>query len=162
MALLLLDHLGYHLQCQLEVEKIIKIVQRLVHKYKVDCDDIAIIAPHRAQNNAIRLALQQSLDLELDQLPLIDTVERIQGAEREIVIFSLTTSDADYMENEFLNNPNRFNVAITRAKRKLIVIASQHFFYNIAHNEEALINNQCFKSFLEYCNSNNCIFQTAK
>ncbi|MCU7837611.1 MAG: DEAD/DEAH box helicase [gamma proteobacterium symbiont of Taylorina sp.] len=158
VALLLLDHQGYHQQCQPEVEKIIKIVQRLVHQYKVACDDIAIIAPHRAQNNAIRLALQQSLALELDQLPLIDTVERIQGAEREVIIFSLTTSDADYIENEFLNNPNRFNVAITRAKTKLIVIASQHFFYNIAHNEEALINNNCFKSFLEYCNSSNCIF----
>lgn len=133
VTLLLLNHLGYHQQCRPEVEKIVDIVQRLIDEYKVNCDDIAIIASHRAQNNAIRQALQQNLKLELDQLPLIDTVESIQGAEREIIIFSLTTSDEDYIENEFLNNPNRFNVAITRAKTKLIVIASENFFNNIVH-----------------------------
>jgi superfamily I DNA and/or RNA helicase len=159
VTLLLLNHQIYHQQCLPEVKKVTDIVNRLVLEYKVSCEDIAIIAPHRAQNNAIRLSLQQSLKLELDQLPLIDTVERVQGAEREVIIYSLTTSDADRIENEFINNSNRFNVAITRANVKLIIIASKHFFYNIAHNEEALENGSCFKSFLKFCDNNNYIIE---
>jgi superfamily I DNA and/or RNA helicase len=159
VTLLLLDHQVCHQQCVPEVKKVTDIVKRLVLEYKVSCKDIAIIAPHRAQNNAIILSLQQSLKLELNQLPLIDTVERVQGTEREVVIYSLTTSDADHIENEFLNNPNRFNVAITRAKTKLIIIASKQFFYHIAHNEIALENGRCFKRFLEFCSKNNYILE---
>jgi superfamily I DNA and/or RNA helicase len=53
-------------------------------------------------------------------LPLIDTVERVQGAERDVILFAFTTSDLDFVGSDFLNNPNRFNVAITRARQKLV------------------------------------------
>ncbi len=59
-----------------------------------------------------------------DDLPLIDTVERIQGAEREVILFGFTCSDPDQVLSEFLNNPNRLNIAITRTRHKPIVVGS--------------------------------------
>ena len=71
-------------------------------------------------------------------LPVIDTVERLQGAERDVVLFSVTTSDPDHRDSPFLNNPNRFNVAITRARHKLVVVGSQAFFTQVPHTDAAL------------------------
>lgn len=61
---------------------------------------------------------------------LIDTVERIQGQERDVIIFSLATSNPDKAKQraDFFFNPNRFNVAITRARKKRIVIANRILF----------------------------------
>jgi len=89
--------------------------------------DIAVITPFRAQANAIRIALQE---VDLDRIPsrelVIDTVERMQGQEREVVIVSLTTSDPAWVTRlaEFYFQPERLNVAVTRAKRKLILVGS--------------------------------------
>ncbi len=91
-------------------------------------EEIAVIAPHRRQNVRIREFLAKTgLD---DKNILIDTVERIQGQERDLVILSMTLSDPDILnaEIDFLYLPNRFNVATTRARRKLLVIASPCFF----------------------------------
>ena len=62
--------------------------------------------------------------------PVVDTVERIQGRERDLVFLSMTLSDPDLLagESEFLFLPNRFNVAMTRARKKLVVISSPSFF----------------------------------
>ena len=84
-------------------------------------------SPHRAQNNAISARLSALLEGSDHELPLIDTVERVQGAERDVIIFGFTTSDRDYVTSGFLNNPNRFNVVMTRARKKLIVIGSKVF-----------------------------------
>lgn len=90
--------------------------------------EIAVIAPHRRQNVKIREYLARAGIT--GEHPVVDTVERIQGQERDLVILSMTLSDPDVLSNEsdFLFLPNRFNVAITRARRKLVVIASPLFF----------------------------------
>ncbi|MCI5146053.1 MAG: hypothetical protein D3923_11105 [Candidatus Electrothrix sp. AR3] len=103
---------------------------------------------HQAQNNRITRRLTELVG-NSDDLPHIDTVERIQGAEREVILFGFTCSDPDQVQGEFLNNPNRFNVAITRARHKLIVVGSETFFAAVAQNEESLRANVCFKAFFE-------------
>jgi superfamily I DNA and/or RNA helicase len=57
----------------------------------------------------------------------IDTVERFQGGERDVIIVSATASDPDYVlaEASFLLDLNRLNVAISRPRKKLIVVASR-------------------------------------
>ena len=60
-------------------------------------------------------------------LPVIDTVERIQGQERELVVVSLVASDPDHLAGDaagFFYSGNRLNVTMTRARTKLIVVAS--------------------------------------
>ena len=76
--------------------------------------DIAVIAPYAAQ---VRL-LREELRIPAVE---VDTVDGFQGREKEAVVISLVRSNA---ENEigFLADARRMNVALTRARKKLIVI----------------------------------------
>ncbi len=140
------DHHGCGQESIIEAEIMARLAHRLLSKYGLHKEQLALISPHRAQNNRITRRLTELLGGS-DDLPLIDTVERIQGAEREVILFGFTCSDPDQVLGEFLNNPNRFNVAITRARHKLIVVGSETFFTAVAHNEESLRANACFKEF---------------
>ena len=157
VALLLVDHRGCHQKADLEVEIVAGLAHRLMAEQGLSADRLALISPHRAQNNAIADCLGKLLGDEA-ALPLIDTVERVQGAERDVILFAFTTSDPDYIESAFLNNPNRFNVAITRARQKLIVVGSRVFFSTVPQTEEALRANSCFKAFHEFCREQNSLF----
>jgi superfamily I DNA and/or RNA helicase len=88
--------------------------------------DIAVIAPYAAQVRRLR---------ELLPLPTleIDSVDGFQGREKEAVVISLVRSNPE-AEIGFLADVRRMNVALTRARRKLIVIGdsatvSAHPFY---------------------------------
>ena len=109
-----------------EADLVAGIVQELL-RCGVAPREIAVIAPFRAQANAIRIALQKS---DPDRVPsrdlVVDTVERMQGQERDVVIVSFTASDPAWVTRlaEFYFQPERLNVAVTRAKRKLILVGS--------------------------------------
>jgi len=87
-----------------------------------ESEDIGVVTPHNAQKGR----LIESLG---DQATA-DTVERFQGGERNVMFISATASDPDYVrsESEFLLNPNRLNVAMSRMKKKLVIIASESIF----------------------------------
>ena len=80
----------------------------------VSSKQIAVISPYSAQ---VRLLASQSPDPDIE----IDSVDGFQGREKELVVVSLVRSN---MEGEmgFLADTRRMNVAMTRARRKLIVI----------------------------------------
>ncbi len=89
-------------------------------------NDIAVIAPYAAQVRRLR---------ELLPLPAleIDSVDGFQGREKEAVVISLVRSNPEG-EIGFLADVRRMNVALTRARRKLIVIGDSatlagHPFY---------------------------------
>ena len=50
----------------------------------------------------------------------------MQGQEREVIIYSMTAGDLDYMTEmgDFLYNPNKLNVAFSRAKSKLMPLSA--------------------------------------
>jgi DNA replication ATP-dependent helicase Dna2 len=87
-------------------------------------DHIGVVTPYRAQGRAIRNALSQRFGLKLANQVIADTVERMQGQERELIILSLATGDEAYLTAVagFFFQPERLNVSITRAMSKLIVI----------------------------------------
>ena len=98
--------------------------------------ELAVIAPYAAQ---VRLLRDQ---LRIDGLE-IDTVDGFQGREKEAVIISLVRSNTKG-EIGFLGDTRRMNVALTRARRKLIVIGDSatiggHDFYQrlLAYFEQA-------------------------
>jgi superfamily I DNA and/or RNA helicase len=128
--------------------------------YGIEPERLAIVTPHRAQNNAITQRLSHLLAERGGgvTLPVIDTVERLQGAERDVVLFSVTTSDPDHLASSFLNNPNRFNVAITRARHKLVVVGSTAFFAQVPPDETALQANYCFKAYYHRCQEEGSLF----
>ena len=158
VALLIVDHQGRHQKSDEEIEITTQLAHRLIAEHGLDPDQIALISPHRAQNNATADSLAKRLGDANAKLPLIDTVERVQGAERDVILYAFTTSDPDYVTSSFLNNPNRFNVAITRARQKLIVVGSRAFFSAIPQSEDELRANRCFKSFYEFCRERESLF----
>lgn len=151
VVLVLANHEGCHQESETEVDIMARLAYRMMTRFQLEPEQLAIISPHRAQNNAITKRLSGLIGSEA-VLPLIDTVERVQGAERDVILFGFTSSDPDHVMSEFLNNPNRFNVAITRARHKLIVVGSRAFFSAIPNTEKGVRANECFKAFFEHLN----------
>jgi uncharacterized protein len=89
---------------------------------EADDNTIGIVTPHNAQKGRLNQKFR-------DQAT-VDTVERFQGGERDVMVISATASDPDYVrsEAEFLLNPNRLNVAMSRMKKKLVIVASKSVF----------------------------------
>ena len=99
----------------------------------VQFKDIAIISPYRAQIREIKKALNSKIggiDTERTKALFVDTVDRMQGQERDYVIYSLANSHPleAKVRLEFFYSPNRLNVAITRAIKKCIVISNYKVF----------------------------------
>ena len=94
--------------------------------------DIGVIAPYAAQ---VRLLREQTDDPHLE----IDTVDGFQGREKEAIVISLVRCN-ERNEIGFLADTRRMNVALTRAKRKLIVIG----------DSATLANHDFYAAMLEY------------
>lgn len=82
--------------------------------------DILVVAPYNAQMSALRTALSEYTDLE------VGTVDRFQGMEAPIVIYSMTSSSAEDAPRglEFLYSLNRLNVATSRAQALVILVGN--------------------------------------
>jgi len=125
-------------------------------------DDMAILTPFRAQVRQIKKALMKILNYKAFEDKLfIDTVERIQGQERDIIIFSLATTDPikAMQRASFFFNPNRFNVAITRAKKKRIVIGHKNLFQLSSSDKEL---DKMIANFRDFYNSSYKVFEQAE
>ncbi len=103
---------------------------------------IGVITPYKAQLHLLReLLLEENKEFISGMNITINTVDAFQGQERDVVIISLVRSN-DKSEIGFLSDTRRMNVAMTRAKKKLIVIG-----------DSATIGNFPFYSrFLDYVN----------
>jgi DNA replication ATP-dependent helicase Dna2 len=102
-------------------------VQRLVQGLQargVDNAQIGVIAPYRAQVAAIR----QRLATCGEPTVTVDTVDRFQGGEREVILLSFGQERAGTSgsaRTAFVADAHRLNVALTRAQRKLIVLGDR-------------------------------------
>lgn len=96
-------------EAQLAVQRVEQLLQHGVRP-----QDIAVISPYAAQ---VRLLRELLTAPEVE----VDTVDGFQGREKEAVVISLVRSN-ERAEIGFLNDIRRMNVALTRARRKLIVI----------------------------------------
>jgi superfamily I DNA and/or RNA helicase len=108
-----------------EADLVVEKVQALLDA-GLSAAEIAIISPYSAQVQLLRGSLQQP---EME----IDSVDGFQGREKEAVIVSLVRSNREGKIG-FLEDVRRMNVALTRARRKLIVIGDSatitaHPFY---------------------------------
>ncbi|HEU4562670.1 MAG TPA: ATP-binding protein, partial [Longimicrobium sp.] len=110
---------------------------------------LAILSPHRAQNSAILHELVRA-GWSYGELPIVDTVERMQGNEREMIIVSYAVADHEYAEREaeFLLDPNRFNVAITRPRAKLVLLVSDHVLRALPRDERVMTGSMALKGYL--------------
>lgn len=96
--------------------------------------DFGIISPYRAQVRLIRKLLKwQKFFRSLRRQITVNSVDGFQGQERDVIIISMVRDNADGNIG-FLRDLRRMNVAITRARMKLIILGnaetlSQHKFY---------------------------------
>ena len=96
--------------------------------------DFGIITPYRGQARLIRRLLKmQHYFRKLKRRITVGTVDGFQGQERDVIVISLVRDNADGNIG-FLRDLRRMNVAITRARMKLIIIGnaetlSRHRFY---------------------------------
>ena len=102
-----------------EAECVSNIVKELM-SIGLNHNDIAVVTPFRKQVSLIR-SMTRNIVAE-DDMPLIDTVERLQGQDVDCVIISFVKTSASNVD--FIFNPNRLNVMISRAKRKVFIITS--------------------------------------
>lgn len=77
----------------------------------------------------------------------VDTVERFQGQQRDVMIatFALGDPDAISDEDEFLLSLNRFNVMASRARAKLIVLVSRQVVDHMSADPEVLRSSALLK-----------------
>jgi superfamily I DNA and/or RNA helicase len=108
-------------------------------KKGLPADEIAVLSPFRAQAANVRRHIRKNPDISEKQRKLVvaDTIDKMQGQEREVIIFSLVAGDLEYMTEmaEFLYNPNKLNVAFSRAKSKLIIVGNIEQLRNISTEE---------------------------
>ncbi|MBL7697384.1 MAG: TM0106 family RecB-like putative nuclease [Chitinophagaceae bacterium] len=132
------SHQGNSNQSPEEVKVIQHTVKELLSKnveyitsknetHKLTSESIKIISPYNAQVNAISLALPNIK---------VGTVDKFQGQEAEVIIFSMATSSpADAPRGmDFLYSLNRLNVAVSRAKAVFILIANPALFEPDCHS----------------------------
>jgi len=99
-----------------------------------------IISPYRAQVKYLQEALNANALLQSLATIDIDTIDAFQGQERDIIYLSLVRSN-DKGEIGFLSDYRRMNVALTRARKKLVVIG----------DSATLGNHPFYNRFLDYC-----------
>jgi DNA replication ATP-dependent helicase Dna2 len=125
-----IDHCGAAMRSRREAAVVAEMLLELMIHHGIPSSELAVATPFRAQSMAIReqldrRAAQRSFHPE-GGMPLVETVERIQGREREVMILSFAASDPDWLasQSDFYYMPNRLNVALTRARSKCILVAS--------------------------------------
>jgi len=114
-----------------------ELVKYIVEKIKelgISPEDIGVITPYKDHEDYLKKIIP---DVE------VKTVDGFQGREKEIIIISLVRSNPD--ENiGFLDDLRRLNVALTRAKRKLIIIG----------DSKTLSSNETYRKLIEYIKEN--------
>lgn len=105
---------------------------------------VGIISPYKEQREWLKESMQ-SQDLPLDKVREISvkTIDGFQGEERDVIYISLVRSN-EAGEIGFLSDLRRMNVAITRARKKLVVIG----------DSATVGNSEFYRSFLQYCEEN--------
>jgi len=90
-------------------------------------EEIGVVSPYRAQGREIRNRLRRLVpEPDVHRAIVVDTVERMQGQEREVILVSLATSSPAFAAElaDFFFQPQRLNVTITRPRTKLIIVGS--------------------------------------
>jgi len=122
-----------------EAAIVVKVVNDLLAPGDLTPEDIGVISPYAGQVRLIRSMVDDVIEgLE------VKSVDGYQGREKEIIVLSTVRSN-DAGKVGFLSNYRRLNVALTRAKRGLIVIG----------DDRTLRNDSTWASWLDWISESN-------
>lgn len=110
---------------------------------------LAVVTPHRAQNAALRDELRP---LGLGE-PYVETVDRIQGRERDAIIAGYCVSDPEFAASlaEFLFSAKRLNVMVTRARMKLILFVSRRLMEIVPPDDDVFHDAWLLREYVYEC-----------
>jgi hypothetical protein len=110
---------------------------------------VAIVTPHRAQRTLLRRELADFAG----PVDVIDTVEKLQGNERETVIVSGSASDPSAIgaTAEFILGLKRSNVAFSRPRARLIVVCAASLLNHISADADLYQEALLWKSLRTVC-----------
>lgn len=122
-------------------------------------EGLAVVTPHRAQVAAVRNLLRLYAPLFAGTNPtladpMVNTVDSIQGDQRQMVLASYSVADKDFVasEEDFLMDPRRFNVTLTRAKAKFVLFISESLLRHLPSELESAERAAHLQLFVaEYC-----------
>jgi len=126
---------------------------------------VGVVTPHRAQQGLIVRRLR-SVFAQEEAPPervraAVDTVERFQGQQRDVIVASFALGDPDLVgdEEEFLLRMERFNVMVSRARAKVIVLVSEAVVRHLAEDLSVLRGSQLLKGFVEgWCDAAETVY----
>lgn len=114
---------------------------------------VGVVTPHRVQMGKIVYRLQEifSNDAAEDIRGAVDTVERFQGQQRDVIVASFGIGDPDIIgsEDEFLYNLNRFNVLTSRARAKAVLFVTRSLLDHLSDDARILEQSRLLKQFAE-------------
>ena len=114
-----------------------------VERFLSEQIDVGIISPYRVQTHYLRQQIRKREEFRKDRhLITVNTVDGFQGQERDIIMISLVRSN-EHGQIGFLSDLRRMNVAMTRARMKLLIFG----------NSETLSHSAFYKKLLEYIRS---------
>ncbi len=147
------EHEGCQSICSMEARIVKRICESLStgHRWR-DADgivrellptDILVVAPYNAQVSEIKKTLSSSVR--------VGTVDRFQGQEAPVVIYSLTSSSIEDSPRgmEFLFSPNRLNVAVSRARCVSILVGCPRLFSPTCNTPEQVAWANAFARYRE-------------
>ncbi|KZV80237.1 Dna2-domain-containing protein [Exidia glandulosa HHB12029] len=132
-------------QNDVEVQLIRQMCDALVSR-GVDESDIGVISLYRQQLKTLQHALTARPDIE------VLTVDRSQGRDKACVLVSMVRSNEEHETGELLKDWRRINVALTRAKRKLVVVGSRSTLQKV----------DTLRRFFDLCDEHNWIVKLPK
>jgi uncharacterized protein len=151
------EHEGNRNSSAEEVEAVARIVEGLLkpkvkwfysagNSRRLKEDDILIVAPYNAQVADLKARLPQMR---------IGTVDKFQGQEAPVVIYSLTTSSPEDAPRgmEFLYSLNRLNVATSRAMTTVILVGNPKLFEPECRTPRQMQLANAFCGYLEMANA---------
>lgn len=122
------------------VNHLTSFVQEVTSKEIDNFPSIAIISPYKQQVQFIKALVEENEALiPLKNKISVNTIDSFQGQERDVVYISLTRSNSDASIG-FLSDTRRMNVAMTRARKKLVVIG----------DSATLSKDKFYADFIEY------------
>lgn len=121
------------------------LLEQYQNSYPEQKISIGIISPYKEQMELLseKLKEQNFQETSIEHIS-VKTIDGFQGEERDVIYISLVRSNSN-SEIGFLGDIRRMNVALTRARKKLVVMM----------DTSTIGNHPFYKSFIEYCEKNN-------
>ena len=125
---------GNHARERMNQRQIDIIKQEIIPNEKLENVDLGIVTPYRNQTNALQKTFHGTSIKA-------DTVDKFQGRENDVIILSTVDNEI----SDFTDNPNRLNVAVSRAVEQLILVV----------NGNEIENNNNISDLIKYIEYNN-------